>query len=238
MIILFLSKQRWHALLGMATVVIASSAGAVLLSPGVLSQYVQANRLNAITMMLREDNASLLGTGYRWGGGWGITLVFSFLALIVWTNRKEVRETGAPFPSTKLWMLLTYVSVALLPVSWIYSLTPLLPVIVFLLVMPKMSTRVIGVCCIVIPFVIPIWGPRSVLPLVLVNMLIGTGLLVNAMPYRLLTARSPGTLRAEPREESRSPQGGSKTRRRRPPRPRKRGALHRPRRGRARTPPG
>ena len=184
MIVPFLSKRRWHALLGMATVGIASLAGAALLSPDVLSQYVRANRLNAITMMLREDNASLLGTGYRWGGGWGITLVSGFLALIVWTNRREVRETGAPFPSTTLWMLLTYVSVALLPVSWIYSLTPLLPVIVFLLVTPKMSTRVIGACCIVIPFVVPIWGPRSVLPLVLVNILIGIGFLVNALPRK------------------------------------------------------
>jgi hypothetical protein len=215
MIILFLSKRRWHAILGIALVGVVSLASAVLLSPDVIYQYVQANRLNSITMMLREDNASLLGTGYRWGGGWGVIPVFMFLALIVWANRRAVCEESTLLPSTTLWMLLTYVSVALLPLSWIYSLTPLLPVIVFLVAKGKLSTLCIGLCCIGIPWFVPIWGPRSVLPLVLVNILIGVGLIVDASPSRLLTARSLRTLRARPREKSRSRQSGDGRRPRR-----------------------
>lgn len=215
MIVLFLSKRRWHAIVGIAVIGIVSLASTVLLSPAVIDQYVQANRLNAITMMLREDNASLLGTGYRWGGGWGVIPVVMFLAVVVWANRKAVREEGTLFPSTTLWMVLTYLAVALLPVAWIYSLTPLLPVIVFLIAKGKLSTRCIGLCCIGIPCFVPIWGPRSVWPLVLVNMLMGVGLIVDALPFRLFTARSLRTLRAEPREKSRSRQRGGGRRARR-----------------------
>jgi hypothetical protein len=200
MIILFLSKKRWPAILGIASVGIVSLASAVLLSPASLYQYVQANRSNARAMFLREDNASLLGTGYRWGGAWGIIAVFVFLALVCWANRRVVCEKNTLFPSTTLWMLLTYVSVALLPVSWIYSLTPLLPVIGCLLGKRKLSTLAVGLCCIGIPLFVPIWGSMAVLPLVLVNVLVGVGLLVDASRCRLFTAGSFRTLLSEPRE--------------------------------------
>ena len=194
MIILFLSRKGWHAILGIALVVIVSLVIVVLLSPNSIYQYVEANRLNSIAMTLRDDNASLLGTGYRLGGWLGETLVLIFIALVFWTNRRYVFGKTDQFPPTKLWMLLTYFTVVLLPVSWIYSLVPLLPVIIFLLAKRKMSTTFVGLCCIIIPLFVPVWGPYSVFPLVLVNVLIGVGLIFDALPFRLFTARSLETM--------------------------------------------
>jgi Glycosyltransferase family 87 len=200
MIILFLSKKRWSAILGIVLVGIASLVIVALLSLNSISQYVQVNRLNSVAMILRDDNSSLLGTGYRSGGWWGVTLVLIFIALVFWTNKKYVSGKTDHFPPTELWMLLNYFAVVLLPVSWIYSLAPLLPVIVFLLSKRKMSTMFVGSCCIIIPFIVPAWGPYSAFPLVLVNVLTGVGLILDALPFRLFTARSLETLFAEPHE--------------------------------------
>lgn len=206
MIILFLSKKRWHAFLGMALVGTVSLASVLVLSPASFTQYFQANRSNARAMFLREDNASLLGAGYRWGAAWGVIVAIMFLALVCWANRKAAFDEKAPFPTARLWMLLTYVLVALLPLFWIYSLTPLLPVIGWLLGRGKLSTLAVGLCCIGIPLFVPIWGVAAVLPLVLVNVLVGVGLLVDASRCRVLTADSFRALLSGPREAPAQPE--------------------------------
>jgi hypothetical protein len=182
MIVLFLSKPRRRAVAGLASVALASLAVLQCLFPGSLERYAQANRLNAIAMVARADNASLPAVAYRLAGAWGVVLFVGYLALILWANRGAVWPRREPFPSTTLWMLVTYASVTLLPLSWIYSLTPLLPVIVFLIAKRTVATIAIGVACVSIPFVSPIWGVSSVAPLVLVNVLIGAGLIVQALP--------------------------------------------------------
>jgi hypothetical protein len=206
-IVLFLSKPRRRAIAWAASVALASLAILQFLFPGSLERYAQANRLNAIAMVGRTDNASLPGAAYRLAGGWGIVAVVGFLALILWANRGALDPRRMPFPSTTLWMVVTYASVTLLPVSWIYSLTPLLPVIVFLIAKRTVASLAIGVTCVSLPFVFPIWGPSSVAPLVLVNILIGVGLIVQALPSRTPAAPSKGERRNRRRRQpvSRTP---------------------------------
>ena len=187
MIVLFLSKKRRNAIIGMLLVGLLALACVISLHPASIYQYIQVNQSNSIAMTLRSDNASLLGTSCRWCGAWGVILVFIFLALIFWANRRAIFERGTQFPTITLWMLLTYVSVVLLPVSWVYSLVPLLPVIVFLLVRRRVSTLFIGLLCLGIPFFTPIWGLNSVLPLLMITVLIGIGLIFNALPFRLFS---------------------------------------------------
>jgi hypothetical protein len=89
-----------------------------------------------------------------------------------------------------LWRILIYFSVALLPIAWTYSIVPLLPVIMYQVLQKKLLIKVAGLCCLVLPCVAPPWGELSVLPLTLVTVLAGAGLMFDALPFRIFTASS------------------------------------------------
>lgn len=187
LIVAFFLKRQWRALLGFVSIWLASLVILVLLHPGSIHRYLEVNRSTAPDMIWRADNSSLLLNSYRYGGWIGLALVLAFFLLIVWTNRDCLYDSE-PFASPRLWRLLSYFTVALLPISWGYSIAPLLPIVTFLVSRRKLSTMIVGSWCIVISCVGPMWGPYSVLPLVLVNLLVGTGLLFDALPFRLFTA--------------------------------------------------
>ena len=98
MIVLFLSKPRRRAVAGLASVALASLAVVQGLFPGALERYAQANRLNALAMIARADNASLPGAAQRVAGGWGVIAVVGFLALILWANRGAVPRRKHALP--------------------------------------------------------------------------------------------------------------------------------------------
>lgn len=187
--VVFLLKRQWHALLSFVSVWILSLVILVLLHPQSIFRYIEVNRSNSPDIIWRADNSSLLLNSYRAGGWIGVFLVLTLFILILWTNR-DCFNNPQPVVFSKLWMLLTYFSVSLLPVFWIYSVTPLLPIIISLIFRKKLFTMTLGCCCLAIPVVVPAWGTRSVLPLVVVNLMVGTGLLVDALPFRMFTAVS------------------------------------------------
>jgi len=187
LIISFILKKQWRALLGYILVWIFSLVVLVLISPTAIYHYLEVNRTASPLTIWRDDNSSLLIFGYHLGGFIGIILICLFFFSISWANKSCFQDPELS-SSPKLWELLSYFSVALLPISWVYSLAPLLPIIISLISRKKLSTMAIGYFCIVIPFCFPIWGIPSVIPLALVNFSVGIGLLIDGLPFRLFTA--------------------------------------------------
>jgi hypothetical protein len=203
MTISFLLKKQWRAFAGFLLTLAAALAILLFLHPGSIVRYLEVNRTNSAEMMFRADNAALLVMGYRFGGWVGVALLLGFFASILYLHRKNFFGPGLE-PSSKSWVVLSYFSVALLPVSWIYSVTPLLPIMVMLISRKKLSTMIIGSCCMIIPLFIPPFGPSAAIPMALVNLLVGIGLLIDELPYRLFTATYLKDLfqRKEPAETS------------------------------------
>lgn len=197
MTISFLLKRQWRSLAGFVFVWVLSITVLLLMYPDVMFQYLAVNRSTSQEMIVRPDNASLIINIYRWGGWVGVIMIMTLFFLIIWVHRDSFRGP-ALYESPMHWFLLTYFSVALLPISWIYSLVPLLPIIIMLMLRKKLSTMTIGFCCLLIPNVILPYGNSTVFPLVFVTLLLGIGLLVDGLPYRLFTAVSLADLTCSP----------------------------------------
>jgi hypothetical protein len=185
-----LSKKRGHVLWGVLLVWVIALVILMLLSPQALYQYVVTNRLNSMEMILRDDNASLLAVGYRSLGWLGTGCGLAFLGLVVWANKDRLFDPSDRSPSWNLWIVMSYVIVNLLPVFWIYSFTPLLPVIISLLTKRKLFSVFIGGTCLAVPFFVPSWGSATVFPFVIINLLLGIGLIADALPCKIFTAQT------------------------------------------------
>jgi hypothetical protein len=187
MVLAFMVKRQWRAVLGFVFFWVIILVFLELMDPDAILKYVQANQSITPEQIARPDNSSLLVNSYRFGGWVGVLFVLGFFILILWTNLGRLRAAD-PLSSSTLWILLSYYSVALLPLFWIFTLTPLLPVIGRLVSRKKLSTMLIGCMCFAIPVATPPFEPSAVIPLLTVNVLIGIGLIVDALPYRLFTA--------------------------------------------------
>jgi hypothetical protein len=162
LMIAFLLKRKWRAILGFVTLWIVSLSIVSILNPAAIPRYFEENKHTTIAIIERPDNASPLLVSYRYGGWLGVGAIILLFALIAFVNRRYFYE-WRDFPSTRAWMLLAYFAVACLPIFWIYSLMPLLPVLIFLLSERKIVTSVIALLCILIPSVYVRGGELSVL---------------------------------------------------------------------------
>jgi hypothetical protein len=100
--------------------------------PGALARYLEINVGNSMTQIERLDNASVIALAYRSFGLGGIALALGCACAILAASFWGMRRRGGLEHAT-LWMLSLYFSVALLPILWIYSLLPLVPVIAYFL---------------------------------------------------------------------------------------------------------
>lgn len=184
MIVIFLVKRKWMALLGFLSVWVFSLALVSILNSAAIPRYFEENRTTTFAIMQRTDNLSPLLTGYRYGGWAGVALIILFFALIVFFNRRYFYE-WKNFPSTRIWMLLAYLSVACLPIFWIYSLMPLLPVLVFLIFQRKIVTTIISLVCILIPSIYIYGDEQSLVFVSSVVLLAGLAFVLDVLPFKI-----------------------------------------------------
>lgn len=184
LVVVFFFKRLWRGIAGMAIFWIAALVLLLIIARGSVSRYVEVNSTNSVITILRNDNASLLATGYRVAGWAGIACGLLFLILVILTNR-ECLSTGKDHMSMlRIWMLCSYLSVALLPISWNYSLVPLIPVLLFFLWKGGLDLILISIASIVISEFSTPWGKDSVAPLVTVTVLVGVGLILCGRPLK------------------------------------------------------
>ena len=189
MLAVFFVKKQWKAVAGFAALWLAALGGLLILFPGAIGRYLEVNQTTSLETANRLDNAALLFGSYRLGGWLGAGLAVAFLLAIVVTNRDAVLRPQ-PASTPRLWRVLIYLSVALLPIAWIYSIVPLLPVVGYQILQKKLLVKLAGLCCLVLPCLAPPWGDLAVLPVLVVTIAVGAGLIFDALPFRVFTATS------------------------------------------------
>lgn len=187
-LVIFLVKKKWRPALGFLSIWILSLGIVVLLNPLAINRYIQENKNTSVKIMARTDNAAPLIVSYRYAGWFGVALLILFFALIVFVNRRHFYDRQGP-ASLRAWLLLSYLAVACLPIFWLYSLMPLLPVIIFLLCDRKILAMIIAFLCLLIPSIYIHGGEQSVLPIASVSVIPGLAFILDVLPVRLLQKR-------------------------------------------------
>lgn len=187
MIVIFFLRKEWQALFGFLAIWVAAVLTLLGLNPSVISDYLLANRTNSLDMIARSDNASLLVNAYRLGGiPLTILALVCFFCLVL--AHKRFFQTSPGANSLQLWTLFSFLSVALLPIAWIYSIAPLVPVLLFLLRKRKRLTILAALFGFLLPCLFPPLGDISVLPLTVATASIGLGLMFDVLPNKPLAA--------------------------------------------------
>jgi len=199
LMIIFLLKRRWAAILGFVLVWVLALSLISLLNPTTIPRYIEeqfiAKRIyypkpddapmtTTAATMRRTDNSAPLVVSYRYGGLPGLVLLILLFSTIIFVNRRYFYEWKTA-PSTRLWMLLAYFSAACLPIFWIYSLMPLLPVIAFFLFERKIVTTLIALYSILIPSIYIQGGEQSVIPIASVTIFLGLAFTLDRLPSKI-----------------------------------------------------
>lgn len=193
-VIVFLVKRKWKAVLGFVAVWLFALALVSVLNSSAIPQYVEENKTTSFILMQRGDNSAPLIAGYRYGGWLGVALILLCLALVIFVNRRYFYEWRS-FPSTRVWMLLSYLAVACLPIFWIYSLMPLLPVLAFLIFQRKIVTTLICLYCILISSIYIQGGAQSVPFIASASLLPGLAFILDVLPFKVFQQQwSPAPL--------------------------------------------
>lgn len=124
----FLFRRKWFALVGFCVAWLIIVIILFSVSSTWLSDYWKIIKIDSIFQVTRADNGSVLGLIYKYFGTLGgILVVFVLLGLgliCLWINAKK------PI-SFQEWGLFIFISIAILPVAWMYTLLPLLPVLLW-----------------------------------------------------------------------------------------------------------
>lgn len=124
-LLLFLVRKKWAALIGFTTAWGAALIFLVWLAPGSIRRYLEVSRAETMTTITRPDNTALVAATLVRCGPILAAGVLLFLLLLL------VRNGNGWFVQTEIsqvdWELFSFLAVALLPISWIYSLLPLMP---------------------------------------------------------------------------------------------------------------
>ncbi len=189
-VLLFLKQPHRKAWLGFGLVWSLALTVLAVAAPTCLEEYFRVNQSNAAVTMQRGDNSGLLVAVWRqvgWAGGVGVV---AFLAALVWRYREDFRRQGEGLSSERLWILFSYLTVALLPIAWGYSRAPLIPALVFMARSRSWAAIILTMAAVAIPLFTPVWGRASVWPLLGVDLLVGLGLWV-VRPQSGINQESP-----------------------------------------------
>ncbi len=145
----FIRKRQWGALVGFGLVWFGAVAILLLLNADVFSAYFFANRETSLEQIAHLDNGALLPFGVHTAGFAGLAAGAALVVLVTFLALRR------PASSPEVWALWTWLSVALLPIAWTYSLLPLFP---YLLRTVRRSGPVPAVLAIG-ALLAPYWGP-------------------------------------------------------------------------------
>jgi hypothetical protein len=174
----FLLRRQWGVLAGFATVWVLAVGLLLGLSPGVFAEYVELAVPTAMAISLRADNGALLAFATSQIGSPAPVLA---VGMLLATLGRAVRTAiTAPRLSRHAWGLWAWLSVALLPISWQYSLLPLAAELLDIIRSGGVAPRLLSGAALLAPVVLP-WdadysrnGEGVVVCLILAGMALAT----------------------------------------------------------------
>jgi hypothetical protein len=133
----------------------------VLLGPKSLLRYFVVNRTNTMDVIVRSDNGSFLVFLERRIGTIGLVITLAILGfLLILAIRKYGQEPEKDI-SKEEWDTYALLAVLLMPVTWIYSVAPLLPNLLLLMKDRKVIVRILTICALIPPIIVPPWGSTT-----------------------------------------------------------------------------
>jgi hypothetical protein len=147
-LLVHLRRWQWAATAGFGTVWLVTILILVLVRRDSVAAYLWDNQINFMDQMLREGNGALGVVAWRLGGSAGIAAVVALALLVTWAAVRS-RDDHA-------WAGLTWLGVALLPIAWVYSLLPLLPWLLRVVLVGRVLPCVFGV----VALLSPLLGPK------------------------------------------------------------------------------
>lgn len=128
-----------------------------LLNAGALPRFLEINQANSLDLIQGPENAAPLGIFWRTTGWLGVIGWLTFLGIICAINWQSIYDN-----TTRGWMVTFYLAVAILPVLWIYSLLPLLPVAGYLLIEQNRLSKALILVALILTFLSPAFGVNAV----------------------------------------------------------------------------
>ena len=122
LIVPFALKRQWKAVYAATGVAAAAIAMLIVWQPASLSAYLDEGRRASEAQLHRTDNAGLVVAASHAAGRPGVVAAVVLLVAIVGLGVLWRGREGS-------WWIWPWLSVALLPIAWIYSLLSLLPVL-------------------------------------------------------------------------------------------------------------
>lgn len=157
----FLLRRKWEAAKGFALIWLAALGILFLLSPKAVLHYVTANGANNAEIIARFDNGSFLFFLSRRVGMIGLAItITAILLLFILAFHKHLKESEKEI-STEEWNLYAFLTILILPITWIFSISPLFPNMLLLLRDRRWSVRILTICALIPPMLLPAWGTRS-----------------------------------------------------------------------------
>jgi hypothetical protein len=161
--------RRWRALLGFAVVWGGALAVLLALRPGVPGRYLDVIGATGDDQAARHENAALLWAAAHNFGAGGVAIAGLLIAAVL---------LGAILSGGEwAWWAWCWAGVALLPIAWIYSLLPLLPVMVFCARRGGLLSRGLVAVPLVVPLLIDPFGLPGAIRLAAATACIGVALL-------------------------------------------------------------
>lgn len=159
----FILRKKWGAVIGFSIVWFAAISILYLLDPQIWVSYFQANSSNFIHQMMREDCSSFPLFLYK---QFGISGAFITAALLIVFVRHFLRIYIRHGISSAIgeyeWAGYLFLSIILLPIAWIYSVVPLLPILLKLLGSSGSKFNVLGLIALFAVVVFPPFGAQSI----------------------------------------------------------------------------
>jgi alpha-1,2-mannosyltransferase len=165
----FLLRRRWVAAAGAAVAIVAALVPVLALYPNAIGRFLEVERHAGPDQSLRDDNGALLALAWERFGAVGFAVaVLLLLGVAVTAAYLTLTERKLRFESYALWL---WLSVALLPIVWVYSLLPLAPALLFAL-RSRWPTAALAAVALVLPMAVRPFRPDSA-PLLTAMIVVG-----------------------------------------------------------------
>ena len=159
----FILRKKWSALVGAAFVWLLAISILYLLDPQIWSSYIQANSSNFVHQMMREDCSSFPVFLYKQFGIPGALITSAlFIGFVGHFLFFYMRQGVTRVIGEYEWAGYVFLSIILLPIAWVYSVVPLLPVLLKLLSSAKSKLNILGFIAFFAVVIFPPFGAKSI----------------------------------------------------------------------------